>query len=104
MVDMPSLFAQTINPTWQTDRLVIKPTQFDPEILKLTVYGASGSFKIFYYSGTILNVAEIAIGASANSFKDSLSNLPNIAAYEPTITLQTLDVSGNPSSTGVEGY
>jgi len=30
MADMPSLFAHTTNPTWQTDRLVIKPTQYDP--------------------------------------------------------------------------
>lgn len=47
---MPSLRQYTINPTWQIDRFIIKPSQFDAEIISVKVFAASGSFDLFYYN------------------------------------------------------
>lgn len=46
------------------------------------------------------------VGASLNTFKDSLNDLPNIDDYNPTVSLVTLDALGNPTNvTGsIEGY
>lgn len=107
MVDMPSLRQYTINPTWQVDKFVIKPSQFDAEIIKVRVFGASGNFDLFYYdSNNYLKLMNVVIGDSADAFKEKLGNLPNINDYSPTVTLDTLDASGAITTTpsAVEGY
>lgn len=58
MVDTPEIHATgTTNPTWQVDRIRINQDAYDAELLKATVYGASGSFKFFYYAGEELLVS-----------------------------------------------
>lgn len=104
---MPSLRQYTANPTWQIDHISIKQSSYDPEVIKVTVYGASGSFDLFYYDSlNFLKIASISIGASAADFQNKLSNLPNIGNYDPLVTLQTLDASGLPTSTlsSIQGY
>lgn len=54
---------------------------------------------MFYYdSNGYLKLATNDVGASANTFKDSLKNLPNIYNYNPTVSLVTLDALGNPTN------
>lgn len=66
MVDTPEIHATgTTNPTWQVDRIRINQDAYDAELLKATVYGASGSFKFFYYADEELKVSEIPVGTSA---------------------------------------
>lgn len=106
-VDMPSLRTYTANPTWQVDRVTVKPSQYDAEVINLKIFAKSGTFDLFYY-GTdgYLKMASNSVGASSDTFKRSLSNLPNINDYSPTVTLNTLDAAGNPTNvTGlIEGY
>ena len=89
MVDTPVIHSEgTTNPTWHIDQIHIKPEEYDAELLKLTVFGASGSFKLFYYSPdkTETYIAEIDIGESADDVKNALRwNLPNMN-YGPAVT------------------
>lgn len=83
-VDLPTVTPYTINPTWQIDSIVIKPEQYQAEIIKVTVFGRGGQFSMYYYdSNKKLYLAQFAIGASASSFYSSLSALPNIYNYGP---------------------
>ncbi len=100
-VDMPSLRQYTINPTWQIDRVIIKPSSFEAEIIKVRVFAASGDFDLFYYDAGIAKIANIPVGASAATFRNRIGNLPNIDGFSPAVTLITLDASGN--ATNVAG-
>lgn len=104
-VDMPSLRPEKINPTWQVDRITMKPSAFDAEIITVRVFAASGNFDLFYYdSYNVAQIANIPVGASAATFKNRLGNLPNINGYSPIVTLTTLDASGTPNNSTIEGY
>lgn len=100
IVDTPSLFNNKINPTWQIDSVVVKPSQFDAQIWTVKVFGASGSFDIFYYD-SIGNkyTATNTIGASAATFKDNLGYIPDVGNYGPDVVRDTLDAAGNPTTT-----
>lgn len=106
MVDMPSLRQYTANPTWQVDSLVVKPSQFDAEIIKVRVFAASGSFVLKYYDFGIMayQTATINVGASASDFSNQIGNLPNIANYAPTFTVALLDAAGNPTNGAPAGW
>ena len=67
---------------------------------------ASGSFNLFYYESGILRTMTINVGSSADIFRNRLDNLPNIAGYDPIVTLILLNGSGNPTSNSslVQGY
>lgn len=106
MVDMPSLRQFTANPTWQVDSLVVKPSQFDAEIIKVRVFAASGSFVLKYYDFGIMayQTATINVGASASDFSNQIGNLPNIANYAPTVTVALLDAAGNPTNGAPAGW
>lgn len=104
---MPSLRTYTANPTWQVDRITVKPSQYDAEVISLKIFAKSGTFDLFYYdTDGYLKMASNSVGASLDTFKKSLSNLPNINDYTPTVTLTTLDSAGNPTSVAgsIEGY
>lgn len=59
----------------------------------------SGIFDIFYYDAySELKIATTSVGASAQTFKNNLNNLPNIAEYDPSVTMSTIDLSGNPTT------
>ncbi len=67
---------------------MIKPAQFDAEIIKVRVFGVPGTFDLFYYdSDNYLKIATTTIGASAATLKDNLYNLPNLGGYDPTVTV-----------------
>lgn len=107
-VDMPSLRQYTINPTWQIDRVIIKPSAYDAEVISVKVFAASGYFELFYYDDAAITtrIARIQVGASASSFKSALGGLPNINNYGPTVTMTTLDAAGNPTNLAgsIQGY
>jgi hypothetical protein len=107
LVDFPSLRQYKINPTWQIDRIIIKPSQYTAEIIKVKVMAASGRFDLFYYeSNNVLRSTTINVGSSADTFRNQLNGLPNIGYYNPIVTLILLDASGNPTSNSslVQGY
>ena len=107
IVDFPSLRQYKINPTWQIDRIIIKPSQYTAETIKVKVMAASGRFDLFYYeSNNVLRSTTINVGSSADTFRNQLYGLPNIGNYNPIVTLILLDASGNPTSNSslVQGY
>lgn len=106
-VDMPSLRQYTINTAWQVDRVTLKPSVFDAEIIKVRVFAASGNYDLFYYeSSGAAKIANFPVGCSVDTFIYFLWNLPNIYNYGPTVTRTTLDASGNPTNVAgsIEGY
>lgn len=70
------------------------------------MFAASGDFDLFYYDAGIAKIANIPVGASALTFRNRIGNLPNIDGFSPTVTLTTLDASGNPTNVAgsVQGY
>ena len=105
MVDIPALRPYTRNIAWQIDRISIKPSSFDAEIIVIQVFAAYGSFSIYYYEvNNVLRNMTVPVGASASSFQSFLANLSNINNCSFTVSMTTLDASGTPSTTGIEGY
>ena len=87
------------------DRISIKPSYFDAEIIAIQVFAASGSFSIYYYEvNNVLRNITVPVGASASSFKILLVKLNNINNCSFTVSMTTLDATGTPSTTGIEGY
>ena len=108
IVDTPEIHGSgTTNPTWQVDRIRINQEAYDSELLKATVYGASGSFKFFYYNSlSELQAAQIQVGASASDFATRIRwDLPNMN-YDPVVVRETIDANGvvTTDPAAVEGY
>jgi len=99
IVNMPKANLYTANPTWQMQKITIKPSMIDAEVIKVTVYAASGNFDLYYYDVSVLKRMNVPVGASATVFQSLLASLPNINTYEPVVTLINLDSVGNPTTT-----
>lgn len=97
-VSMPAVTTNTINPTWQIDRVRIN-TNYDSEIIKVRVFGASGTFALFYWTGDNKNEARVSIGASSNTFYNALWNLGNMYNQITSVTRVSLDAAGSVTST-----
>jgi hypothetical protein len=87
------------------DRMIIKPTLSYTEIIQVKVFAASGTFNVYYTdTSNVLKIMTLSVGATAAQFYSTLANLPNLYNYQPNVTMTTLDIFGNPSSTSIEGY
>lgn len=99
LIKTPNLFDHPINPVWQLDKFIIRPSSYTAEEIEVKVTGSEGTFELFYYNayGTKYS-AVIPVGADADTFSSRLSRLPNINNYRFEVTLQTLNLAGNQES------
>jgi hypothetical protein len=85
----------------------MKQSAYDPEVLKVRVFAASGNYDLFYYGTTgILRLANFPVGCSADTFKNNLWSLYNIAINSPTVTRIAINAQGSETSIAAEiaGY
>ena len=90
-VSTPQLTAETANPTWALDEIIIKPSEYDAEKIEVVVTAGSGFYSLFYWEGDSKKEANFNVGDDVDTFLNRIRNLPNIRDYDPIVSLTTYD-------------
>ena len=93
-VSTPQLTAETANPTWALDEIIIKPSEYDAEKIEVVVTAGSGFYSLFYWEGDSKKEANFNVGDDSDTFLNKIRNLPNIRDYDPIVSLKTFKSVG----------